>query len=212
MKKKVKKYHKGGSHEDHHVSRVEREPAIAQQPAPQRPAQKAVPAAQISRLPSSKRTPPRPTRTTGQLVSAPRPTQPIMQPTQTGQVSAMQRIMMEQAREQARRQQKTQDELRKANEKFQQRVAKGGDRRIRKGSEFDNAIRNARRQQLESYAKARDNSLLNRYRRNRGLVNAQDQERDRVEGIRLRNEQERIQGTGRRINPNAGRRRVRRRR
>jgi len=212
MKKKVKKYHKGGSHEDHHVSRVEREPAIAQQPAPQRPAQKAVPAAQISRLPSSKRTPSRPTRTTGQLVSAPRPTQPIMQPTQTGQVSSMQRIMMEQAREQARRQQKTQDELRKANEKFQQQVAKGGDRRIRKGSEFDNAIRNARRQQLESYARAKDNSLLNRYRRNRGLVNAQDQERDRVERIRMQNEAERIQGTGRRVNPNAGRRRVRRRR
>ena len=210
MKKKVKKYHKGGSHEDHHVSRVERAPAIAQQPAPQRPAQKAVPAAQISRLPSSKRTPPRPTRTTDQLVSAPRPTQPIMQPTQTGQVSAMQRIMMEQAREQARQQQKTQDELRKANEKFQQQVAKGGDRRIRKGSEFDNAIRNARRQKLESLRGAKQRDLINRYR-NR-LPNAQDQERDMVERIRLRNEQERIQGTGRRINPNAGRRRVRRRR
>jgi len=212
MKKKVKKYHKGGSHEDHHVSRVEREPAIAQQPAPQRPVQKAVPAAQISRLPSPKRTPPRPTRTTGQLVSAPRPTQPIMQPTQTGQVSSMQRRMMEFAREQAKQQAKAQEELRKENEAYRKRVMQGGDRRIRKGSEFDNAIRNARRQQLESYARAKENSLLNRYRRNSGLVNAQDQERDRVERIRIQNEAERIQGTGRRVNPNAGRRRVRRRR
>ena len=204
MKKKVRKYHKGGSHEDHHASRV-----ASPTPTPRTLSREEF-RERVSRLPSPKRTPPRPTRTTDQLVSAPRPTQPIMQPTQTGQMSPMQRQMMEYAREQAKQQAKAQEELRKENEAYRKRVMQGGDRRIKRGSKLDESMRNVRGQQFASYARARENSLLNRLRSR--LPNVQDPERDRVERIRLQNEAERIRGTGRRVNPTAGRRRVRRRR
>ena len=211
MKKKVRKYHKGGSHEDHHASRV-----ASPTPTPRTLSREEF-RERVSRLPSPKRTPPRPTRTTDQLVSAPRPTQPIMQPTQTGQMSPMQRQMMEYAREQAKQQAKAQEELRKENEAYRKRVMQGGDRRIKRGSKLDESMRNVRGQQFASYARNRENSLLKRARdRLRQRTNAQtairDAERDMVERIRLQNEAERIRGTGRRINPNAGRRRVRRRR
>ena len=212
MKKKVSKYHKGGSHEDHHASRV-----ASPTPTPRTLSREEF-RERVSRLPSPKRTPPRPTRNTDQLVSAPRPTQPIMQPTQTGQMSPMQRQMMEYAREQAKQQAKAQEELRKENEAYRKRVMQGGDRRIKRGSKLDESMRNVRGQQFASYARNRENSLLKRARdrlRNR-IPNAQtairDAERDMVERIRLQNQAERIRGTGRRINPNAGRRRVRRRR
>ncbi|MDB4726166.1 hypothetical protein OAF54_01925 [bacterium] len=205
MKNKVKKYHRGGSHEDHHAAKV-----ASPTPTP-RPKSSELKSARdrLRRLPSSKRRPPRATQTTGQIASRPPSTQPLMQPTQTGQMSPMQRNMMKYALERAKQQAKAQEELRKENEAYRKRVMQGGDKRIKKGSKLDESIRNVRSQQLASYANSRENSLLNRYRSR--PLNTQDLEKDKVEKIKLQNEAERIGGTGRRVNLNAGSRRVRRR-
>lgn len=194
MKNKVKKYHRGGSHEDHHAAKV-----ASPTPTP-RPKSSELKSARdrLRRLPSSKRRPPRATQTTGQIASRPPSTQPLMQPTQTGQMSPMQRNMMEYALERAKQQAKAQEELRKENEAYRKRVMQGGDKRIKKGSKLDESIRNIRSQQLASYANSRP-------------PNTQDLEKDKVERIKLQNEAERIGGTGRRVNLNAGSRRVRRR-
>lgn len=194
---KKKKYHRGGAHEDHHVqSRPAPSPRISGRPtpvprpsrptpAPMMPAQQVQPPPNLVRLPSQNRNRPRPG--------------PLMRPTQTGRMSPEAEAMRRQALQQARAEAEKRRRMSAENDAFSRQLQdfRSGKRGIEKGSPLDNARRNQDRARFQQALGERIQLGSNR---------------TREEQAALANNQLRIEGTGRRVNPNAGRRRTRRRR
>lgn len=182
---KKKKYHAGGAHEDHHVSTQPNPRATPARPAT--PAQRPIPRGQIVPGPAP-RGPRRSTGTPRPTERDPRrPTQPLMQPTQTGGMSAQAKLMQQQAILQQRAQEEMQRRMRAENEAFQkqlQELQSGKKRRIKRGSAMD------RRRTQQQMSMAQRDAMRNR-------------PTTQEEQIAFGNRMNRAQGTGRRINPNA---------